>query len=220
MKWRLNRVYLILYMTNECLLNLLNLGSCNRSIWNIWNTTILITYSCFQFSLWCIDDQFPNALYDWGELGLWQYLWWLGYHSRLPFGAFDVTFSSDKILWIHIPSHFLVREFLFLNFGTASWYYWMFLLCHVTRLHIPTTAGSWSSTYFLNFSQLIPVEISIFLFVDFWKYSRSLGVSFRHIRTCRLPAYILWLGFYKLAYIANCKTDVKSSVSEIYKFSN
>ena len=35
-------------MKNECLLNLLGFGSCNRFNWNIWNIVILIIYLLFK----------------------------------------------------------------------------------------------------------------------------------------------------------------------------
>ena len=42
-------------MKNECLLNLLSFGSCNKSSWNIWNTIILINFApCFHFATYNI----------------------------------------------------------------------------------------------------------------------------------------------------------------------
>ena len=42
-------------MKNECLLNLLGLGSCSRSNWNIWKTVILIsTTHCSHFEVFYV----------------------------------------------------------------------------------------------------------------------------------------------------------------------
>ena len=48
MEWRLNRAYPIFRMKNECSLNILGLGSYNRSSWNIWNTLVLIIFPLFK----------------------------------------------------------------------------------------------------------------------------------------------------------------------------